>query len=144
MKLSDVYKLLDEAVKEGKVLRWSTEQDIGSKVVLRVAFINGDVVRERNVVLYIKDRGLSTEEAYWVNSRPPELFQPEKTTSWFDEKKDTAFGQIKGLVKVVNTTVTGDYATITTYVDNGDGTVSQKSYLAYLDADGNLVVKEIV
>jgi NADH dehydrogenase/NADH:ubiquinone oxidoreductase subunit G len=142
--LQEIYNLLGNSP---NVLEWKVLQDIGSKVVINATFVRDDVAYQKNIVLLVKDRGQATETVYWLNGKPVELFPAQSSTfsQQFEANRDNVLAQINGLVKVSSIAYNDQegYAMITAFVDNGDGTVSEKRFIVYFDANGNPVVKEV-
>jgi len=102
-----------------------------------------DLVREFAVCIVVENEGTENEVAFFKDSRP--FTMTKENPSPIKEKK-RQIEELCNYVKIESFTINRDeeYALVTGYVSNDDGTVSRKTFLVYLDAEGNLVAREVV
>jgi len=137
MKLSD---LLDRIKSRPEVLRLEPIEKHPPYHFYRIRVKEADdLVREFAVCIVVENEGAEDEAAYFKDRRP------------FIERVETGLEKARskiiercGFVKVESFTVNTaeKYAIVTGFIDNGDGTASRKTYLAYME-NGELKLLEL-
>jgi len=97
-----------------------------------------DVVRETAICIYVENEGTDQEAAYFKDMRPVSDVPDNPAEAKFRAAARAIF------LVVENINVMGNWAVARGFVENGDYTVSRKSYLLTLDEDGNPYPREIV
>jgi len=131
MKLSE---LLDRIKSRPEVLRLEPIEKHPPYHFYRVRVKEADdLVREFAVCIVVENEGAEDEAAYFKDRRP------------FTERVETEVEKMRskiiercGFIRVESFTVNTaeKYAVITGFIDNGDGTASRRTYLAYIDEGG--------
>jgi len=151
MKLQELFDKLNALKASGKIMEWRVvrEDRNNNVVVINVGYpIEEDVVRYQNFAVRVYNRGTENEEVRWETTKPmflrvesPFKQQASKTKQEILNKLRTEYN----VIKVIGYTVdeNNGYVTIMAFVDNGDGTVSQKSFVVFFDERGNFTIYEL-
>jgi len=99
-----------------------------------------DFIREVAICIYVENEGTDQEAAYFKDSRP----SLETASDPLEDQVKSVAASLFLVPESINVIRAGKYAVVRGFVDNGDGTVSRKSYLLYLDSDGKIASREIV
>jgi len=101
-----------------------------------------DLVREFAICVVVENEGTENEIAYFKDNKP---FPRLPTPSPIEQAKEN-IAEKCGFIKIESFTVNNEekYALATGFVQNSDGTVSRKTFLAYLDDQGKLTTNEVV
>ena len=137
MKLSD---LLDRIKSRPEVLRLEPIEKHPPYHFYRIRVKEAeDLVREFAVCIVVENEGTDKEAAYFKDRRP----FTERAETDLDKARSKIIERC-GFIRAESFTVNRaeKYAVITGFIDNGDGTASRKTYLAYIDG-GKLKLLEL-
>jgi len=151
MKLQELFDKLNVLKASGKIVEWRVVRDDRNNnvVVINVGYpIEEDVVRYQNFAVRVYNRGTENEEVRWETVKPMFLRAESPFKQQASKKKQEILNRLSteyNVIKVIGYTVdeNNKYVTVTGFVDNGDGTVSRKSFVVFFDEQGNFMIYEL-
>lgn len=135
-------KEIEEKAKSDKnVLRLKVMHDLGEKIVYSYVYKVGNVVNEGGFTVYVVNRGLEDEEAYFVGGLPPFMIIPQQSHP-LEILKDEIIGKCDvDLIESFSVNTIGNFATLVGYklVENK---YVRKTFIATVK-DNNIYVNEV-